>query len=572
MSSQLNEKMWYETRELPGLGLRCGAGTLSGWRRYCPLLGENLRTKPHPTDLRKILWFGPQIRRIVELLKPLPDEFEHEGLSWIWAQRVEGKYGVAPSLLRRIWNGRGLAAPKNQLARMTRLGSTDGRNVHQRVYYRVDQTEEVAAAYGEAVRVGRSTTAVFVDRSVRWCPVPWLETEEAAAAGLHFRRHSVSTWSLGHCPWLGKRLSVRRMLAKLPDGRLAWVNFHLESELLEIKRLQRNPPHPDLVGQAEAKRDYRVSQARLATNCRRDNPQLHNQRLSPILALLPTRSYGQTVTLKRRRGYPIANLVVLRDRPPVAPPDPALWVSRKAAAREAGLSNRTISVWRVEGFPGPNRKRLRLRSQTFLVQVGGPHGTRLMNVVHLNRPDLDAILALRATAETWESLYTDSEGTWCRPLYLRKVYGWHRPRLAQFRKACAQLGRPITAKLIPRPTGAGGQPLGWGHLKHDVERLATALKGGILAPGCVDHVGNRGAAALAPQPAVDAMPKHPVAQVKTRRGRKPDTDADQDRRMAEAWETGVYKNKAALGLAFNKTERDVILALDRDRKRRRTTV
>jgi len=51
-------------------------------------------------------------------------------------------------------------------------------------------------------------------------------------------------------------------------------------------------------------------------------------------------------------------------------------------------------------------------------------------------------------------------------------------------------------------------------------------------------------------------------------GRPQDTDQAADKRIAEAWGTGEYKNLEELANALDKRKRDVRLALDRHRKRR----
>jgi hypothetical protein len=70
---------------------------------------------------------------------------------------------------------------------------------------------------------------------------------------------------------------------------------------------------------------------------------------------------------------------------------------------------------------------------------------------------------------------------------------------------------------------------------------------------------------------------HPAGAASTparrRRGRPAGpargTDPEKDRRIAEAWETGEYPTKAAVGLAFDILEDDVRLAIDRHRKARK---
>jgi hypothetical protein len=52
-------------------------------------------------------------------------------------------------------------------------------------------------------------------------------------------------------------------------------------------------------------------------------------------------------------------------------------------------------------------------------------------------------------------------------------------------------------------------------------------------------------------------------------GRPSDTSAKEDRRIAEAWETGRYASYEALAQALGKTKREVSLAIDRVRHRKR---
>jgi hypothetical protein len=55
-----------------------------------------------------------------------------------------------------------------------------------------------------------------------------------------------------------------------------------------------------------------------------------------------------------------------------------------------------------------------------------------------------------------------------------------------------------------------------------------------------------------------------------RRGRKPDTDPKDDQRVADAWASGRHKSHEELANALGRKERDVKLALDRARWRRRS--
>jgi hypothetical protein len=65
----------------------------------------------------------------------------------------------------------------------------------------------------------------------------------------------------------------------------------------------------------------------------------------------------------------------------------------------------------------------------------------------------------------------------------------------------------------------------------------------------------------------DSSPAAPARQ--KRRGRKPGTDPKADRRIADAWRTGSYKEYKDLAREVGMSEREVGLAIDRDRHRRR---
>lgn len=56
---------------------------------------------------------------------------------------------------------------------------------------------------------------------------------------------------------------------------------------------------------------------------------------------------------------------------------------------------------------------------------------------------------------------------------------------------------------------------------------------------------------------------------KKKRGRPSDTDLHLDKRIADAWDTGQYTSYAKLGEEFEKSGREVGLAVDRQRKRRK---
>ena len=58
-------------------------------------------------------------------------------------------------------------------------------------------------------------------------------------------------------------------------------------------------------------------------------------------------------------------------------------------------------------------------------------------------------------------------------------------------------------------------------------------------------------------------------KVTRRRGRQPDTDVNQDKRIFNAWDTGSYSTYEQLANEMKITERDVRLAIDRERHRRK---
>jgi hypothetical protein len=59
------------------------------------------------------------------------------------------------------------------------------------------------------------------------------------------------------------------------------------------------------------------------------------------------------------------------------------------------------------------------------------------------------------------------------------------------------------------------------------------------------------------------------AGAKKPRGRRPDTDPKEDKRVADAWKTGRYPTYQNLGLELHMTEREARLAVDRHRWRTR---
>ena len=56
---------------------------------------------------------------------------------------------------------------------------------------------------------------------------------------------------------------------------------------------------------------------------------------------------------------------------------------------------------------------------------------------------------------------------------------------------------------------------------------------------------------------------------KKKRGRPTDTDHAADRRIYDAWKTGQHLTKEDLARALNRPIREIKLALDRERKRRK---
>jgi len=63
------------------------------------------------------------------------------------------------------------------------------------------------------------------------------------------------------------------------------------------------------------------------------------------------------------------------------------------------------------------------------------------------------------------------------------------------------------------------------------------------------------------------MPSPLVPRRRRRGGRPRDTDAKQDKRIADAWQTGRFAGYDDLARELGKTKRDVRMALDRHRKR-----
>jgi len=116
----------------------------------------------------------------------------------------------------------------------------------------------------------------------------------------------------------------------------------------------------------------------------------------------------------------------------------------------------------------------------------------------------------------------------------------------------------------------------------DVRASKAALAMGRIAMGIADEM-LQAAARLTPTEVAVAPPAIPVApgekqsegeagtSTKKRRGRTPDTDPKEDKRIADAWKTGRYRTYEACGREFGMTGenigRRVKLAVDRHRKR-----
>jgi hypothetical protein len=75
------------------------------------------------------------------------------------------------------------------------------------------------------------------------------------------------------------------------------------------------------------------------------------------------------------------------------------------------------------------------------------------------------------------------------------------------------------------------------------------------------------ASLLEPASPVIRPPRVVAASRKSNRGRKPDTDAKADRRIAEAWDSGHYPTYEDLANELGMDKRDIERALDRHRKR-----
>lgn len=468
-------KKWLEGKDLPAAGLDVAPGTLLGWHHEgCPLLGgKRLKAKLHPLDRNRLVYWRRHVEAIVAALEPLPDEFEENGYKWLWCQVAANRFGMGvQTMVDHHRCGR--------LERRDRTGTSNGRNVGERAYFRVDQLETLCGERLNAKESPRLSTQPFREGRERWCPASWCETKEAADEGLDFPPYLLIEWSneKGKCPWLmGKRLVPREEWSTGADGILREVRFFRESDLRKIKDTQANPPNRDLVGLSEAKKEYRLTQTQLDLYRRKPNPRLGNRKLNPVTAWLLT-DVSRTVTLKRRRAYPRADLEKLSARAHVVRPDPGKWINRMEAAAEAGVGHGDIKRWRREGHPGPNGTKLYLNGEkTFTIETGGPHGTRLMDVVYFSRASFEAIMEFRKRHQTWDALHVDAKGSCYYLAYVKRTLG---PR--NYLKPCPALGlvngrpRKTARRRIDRPVGAGGQPRVWGYDKDDVDTAETALK------------------------------------------------------------------------------------------------
>jgi len=64
-------------------------------------------------------------------------------------------------------------------------------------------------------------------------------------------------------------------------------------------------------------------------------------------------------------------------------------------------------------------------------------------------------------------------------------------------------------------------------------------------------------------------PTNAAGPRRQKRGRPADTDQKQDRRIVDAWKSGEYKSYEDLARALGLARRDVELACERERKRRK---
>lgn len=116
-----------------------------------------------------------------------------------------------------------------------------------------------------------------------------------------------------------------------------------------------------------------------------------------------------------------------------------------------------------------------------------------------------------------------------------------------------ELRRFLRAVELWQPEEASS--LWWNDVELDLQDIALRLKHGT-----------------GKKPAVHAADEAPaeITKKKTKRrkrGRPFDTDVKQDRRLYEAWQTGQYRSKQELADAFHLSKKEVVKAIDRERKR-----
>jgi len=132
------------------------------------------------------------------------------------------------------------------------------------------------------------------------------------------------------------------------------------------------------------------------------------------------------------------------------------------------------------------------------------------------------------------------------------------------RKSLIQVCRDWDGRCFVRlPGGVGGVSVEMGIETSHLRELAEAANALPIEPD--------GTAGKPPEEDQDNTSlRRPPATPKPRRrrgGRPSDTDPMEDRRIAEAWETGRYGSLEDLARAFHKTKPEVKRALDRHRHR-----
>jgi hypothetical protein len=143
------------------------------------------------------------------------------------------------------------------------------------------------------------------------------------------------------------------------------------------------------------------------------------------------------------------------------------------------------------------------------------------------------------------------DDSWCSPAFVQALGEyWYAPsNVIRFRRAVQLIDRhlPEAAKYVHI------------HARPEAATLPADARREPLAGGGDDAPDDRPPTLATPH---EAPPKP------TRKGGRPrDTDADEDRRIAEAWGTGAYAAYSELAAALGKTDRDVELTIDRHRKR-----